>query len=94
MILSVTSGSVAWMVAVRGTSHRMPISPTKASRPTSATFKGAVRRIDQHVRRTGQHDIGGVGLVALVEQRLPRLVLRALRSKGQQLQLRRLDLGE
>src|SRR5581483_1068511 len=54
----------------------------------------AVRCVDQDVGGAGEHDIGGIRLVALMEQRLARLVLRALRREGQQLQLGRLDLGK
>ncbi len=94
MIFSVVKDSVAWIVAVRGTSHRMPISPTKASRPTSATFSGPFGVSHQHVGLAAQHDIGGIGLVALMEQGLARHVCRALCREGEEFQLRGFDLGE
>ena len=47
--------------------------------------------IDDDVGRAGQHDIGGVALVALVEERLPGVVADAVGGEGQQLQLGRRD---
>ena len=82
------------MVAVRGTSHRMAISPKKPFFFISATRDLPARRVDQHVGHAAQDDVHGVARIALVANLLAGGEVHALAGEGQQLQLGRLDLGE
>ena len=94
-ILSVSSDSRALMVAVRGTSHRIAISPTKPFFFISATRDlAALVVVDQHVGDTAQDDVHGIALVALVEQLLAGIERHPLAGEGDQLELGRLHLGE
>ena len=91
---SATSGVVASTVAVRGTSHRIAISPTMSLRPTVATVVGPLIGLHDHVGGALQHDVGGVARLALPADRLARPELDMLAGEGEQLEPRRLDLRE
>ena len=92
-ILSVLSGSRALMVAVRGTSHRMAISPTKSFFFISATWIWPLGVSISTSADAAQDDVHGVARVALVAELLALGEVHALAGEGQQLQLGRLDLG-
>ncbi len=94
VILSVASGSLALIVAVRGTSHRMAISPKKLLRFISATRDLAARRIDQHVGSPAQDDIHRVARITLVTDFLADGEIHPLAGEGQKFQSRLLDLRE
>ena len=85
---------LARTVAVRDTSHRMAISPTIEFGSTSATLIWPLVGIDQHIGFAGKDDIGGVAVIALLEQHLAGAVGHPVGGERQQLQLRRLDAGE
>ena len=59
---------LAVTVAVRGTSHRIAISPMMSFLPTVATLTAPLGRVDQHVGLAVEDDVGGVAEIALAEQ--------------------------
>jgi hypothetical protein len=59
----------ARIVAVRGTSHRIAISPTISFAPSVATVIGP-RGLDQDLGLTGDDQIGSICLITLVKQHL------------------------
>ena len=91
---SATSGVVASTVAVRGTSHRIAISPTMSLRPIVRHRHRAALGLHDDVGGALEHDVGGIAGVALAADRLAGRELDMLAGERQELQPGRLDLGE
>ena len=91
---SVARSVAATTVAVRGTSHRIAISPMMSFLPQARDLDRAARRVDHDVGDALEDDVGRVADVALMEQLVPGHELEPLAGERQELELGRLDLGE
>ena len=92
--MSVSSDSLALMVALRGASQQDGGFAEEAVLLQLGDADLALVRVDQHVGHAAQDHVHGVAEIALMADLLAGTERHALAGEGQQLELGRLHLGE